>query len=196
MINSYSNLILIKNEDKTENIETWTYRDGFYFITFHGGKTYKYSYLNVKFYKDPRILDLNNTMVMKNNIPLYAVKQVLMFEYHSKIIYENGYKETVANECLYFCQSALCNPKSKECFEYLKQIAILVGLQDEKGNNILANRYQKINFIREDCILTNYLSGKLNPTIGNRRHPIYPFGLILQMMATDLMWQFQGLRIN
>lgn len=58
-----NNLILIKNEDKTENIETWTYKDGYSFITFCGEKTYKDNYLNVQFYKDLQLIDIENVIM-------------------------------------------------------------------------------------------------------------------------------------
>ncbi len=38
MINPNKNLILIKGEDKTDNIVKWKYSDGRYAITITGGK--------------------------------------------------------------------------------------------------------------------------------------------------------------
>lgn len=183
MINPNNNLILIKNEDKTESIETWTCSNGYYLITFCGGKTYKYNYQNIKMYKDPRIVDLQTTMILRNNTPLYAVKKVLIFQYHSKIFYENRYKETILNQSLSFVQSALSMPKSKECFDYLKELAIAVGLKGEDGKNILANRYNKIKFIREDCILSKYLSRQLGHSTVTNNHHIFPFGFNLSQKA-------------
>lgn len=181
MINANDNLVLIKNEDKTENIDTWSYRDGYYFITFCGGsgKAYKYHYLNVAFYKNPRVVDLSDTMILKNGAALYAVKQVLTFKHHSKIIYENGYKETVKNRALSFNRSALSAPKSRNCFEYLKQVAITIGLKGDDGKNILANRYEKIDFVREDSVLASYLSGKLRTTVTKKNQIVYPVGFNL-----------------
>jgi superfamily I DNA and/or RNA helicase len=176
MINLNKNLILIKNEDKTENIETWRYSNGYYFITFCDGNTYKYNFQNVKFYKDPEEIDLANVMVQKNGNTIYYLKQVLVFQYHSKIIYLNGYKETVENNALRFVCSVLSMPKSKETFDYLKQVANTVGISGEDGNNILSNRYKKLDFIREDCALSNYLTGNINVVTENQRQIIYPFG--------------------
>lgn len=72
MIDSNNNLILIKSEDKTEEIETLIESDEYYFITFYGGKTYRYNHNNVKHYTNPQIIDLDNVIVIKSGIPLVS----------------------------------------------------------------------------------------------------------------------------
>jgi len=69
------------------------------------------------------------------------------------------------------------NNISLNCFQYFKRIAQSVGIHDPHVGNILANRYEKINFPGEENMLTAFLSGKLysakhiiSPII------IYPFG--------------------
>lgn len=186
MINSNENLIIIKGEDKTENIDSWNYCNGKYSITFCGGKTYTYNYLNVVFYKDPKIVDIKNTIVLKNKIPLYSVRQVLIFDCHTKISFDNGYKELLDNKDVTYVESVLSKPRSKNCFEYLKQIANTVGLKTQDGKNILAGRYDKIDFIREDCILSDYISGENNKEVSPPKQIIYPFGFNLsQKQATE-----------
>lgn len=62
-------------------------------------------------------------------------------------------------------ESALKSPKSKDCFDYLKEIAEAVGLTAEvaKGKivNILSYNYSKIKFILPESMLGAFLFGEL-----------------------------------
>lgn len=179
MINSDKNLILIKNEDQTEKIVRWTCEKGHISITFTNDRTYQYNYQNVQFFKDPEFIHPKYVYVMKNGVPLYGLHKVLQFQYHTKLIYENGYHETVENQSLDMIRSALDLPRSKDVFSYLKQLAITVGVKGEDGKNILANRYEKITFIREDSILAAFLSGEMKWKAKKKGVLIYPFGFNL-----------------
>jgi superfamily I DNA and/or RNA helicase len=126
--------ILVKGEDKTDDIRSWRRNGDKIDITYSSGKTYPYSEQNVR-----------------------------------------------------FVASALAKPSANKCFEYLTHIAQEVGLKDPDGNNILANRYAKIDFVSEDCMLSAFLLGKLNLSktdfVGN---VVYPFGFnISQKQAVD-----------
>ena len=57
--------------------------------------------------------------------------------------------------------SALTNNAALKCFKYLKQVAQTIGLTDPNGGNILAKRYEKIDFLHEENILSAFLTGKL-----------------------------------
>lgn len=67
--------------------------------------------------------------------------------------------------------------KACNIFNYLEKIADTVGLKTEDDNNILAKIYQRISFLPEDCILSNYLSGTI-PKMSSNSRPveIFPFG--------------------
>ena len=62
-------------------------------------------------------------------------------------------------------ESALNVPKSRDCFDYLKDIAAAIGLNVEidKGKvvNILSHNYSKIEFVLPDSMLGAFLCGKL-----------------------------------
>jgi superfamily I DNA and/or RNA helicase/very-short-patch-repair endonuclease len=84
-------------------------------------------------------------------------------------------------------RSALSNNTAFKCFEYLKRIAQTIGLKDSDGGNILANRYEKIDFLSEESMLAAFLTGKLLlPNKTNAATIIYPFGFnISQKTAVD-----------
>ena len=180
MPNIETDLILVKGKDKTSSITSWKY-DSYkpvVYITFNNGKSYPYNIADVQFMKKNKTVYLNTQIALKNGSPLFGVKVLLYFEQYCRIIYLNGYAELQKASCIQIVNSALDTPKSKNCFEYLKQIAIRAGLHTEDGNNILATRYEKIGFIRDDSILSDFLCGSLKstPQTQSQLPIIYPFG--------------------
>ena len=73
-------------------------------------------------------------------------------------------------------KTAISNDKAYSVFSYLRNIADTVGLKTEEGDNILAKSYQRISFIPEDCILSDYLNRTMS-LISSNRQPveIFPF---------------------
>ncbi|MDR0559297.1 MAG: DNA2/NAM7 family helicase, partial [Prevotellaceae bacterium] len=115
--------IIIKGEDKTNEIKDWSYVGNEIKITFRNDKTYHY----------------------KRGV---------------KII-----------------PSALLTESAKQRFEYLKHIATAVSLENEQVGNILANQYNKIDFVSSESVLSDFLTEKLS--CYNKQYlssTVYPFG--------------------
>ena len=166
MLNPDRNLILIKGEDKTASIESWRfdkYKPVLY-ITYNNKKTYPYNTADVQFLKNPKIVTLDDCIALKDDTPASGAQSLQYFGQHCRIIYKTGYREIVPSTRVRIVESAFQTPKSRGCFEYLKQLAIRTGLVVE-GHNILAKRYEKIGFVREDSILAAFLSGKYSKEI-------------------------------
>jgi superfamily I DNA and/or RNA helicase len=93
------------------------------------------------------------------------------------ITYSNGKTYTYNANNVQIKHSIVSNDTAAKRFEYLKRIAQTVGLQDSRTGNILANRYEKIDFLDEECMLSSFLTGKLNTAEkSNPIESIYPFG--------------------
>jgi len=94
------------------------------------------------------------------------------------IVFKNSDKEYEYNsDRVRIVRTAISEDKAYNIFNYLTEIADIVGLKTEEGSNILAKIYQRISFIPQDCILANYLNGTM-PQM-NRDHQsdeIFPFG--------------------
>jgi superfamily I DNA and/or RNA helicase len=75
---------------------------------------------------------------------------------------------------------SLQTQKAENIFSYFKEIAENIGLKTEEGNNILADNYEKISFIPENSILSNYFNQK-QPEKNVHSYPIeiFPFGFNL-----------------
>jgi len=90
----------------------------------------------------------------------------------------NGKPYSYANENVEIVRSSLEEPKSSDCFAYLKRIAQADKLCGEDGACILGKHYEKLTFVREDSMLGAFLDGKLPVSLIGRPQaaPIYPFG--------------------
>jgi superfamily I DNA and/or RNA helicase/very-short-patch-repair endonuclease len=104
-----------------------------------------------------------------------------------EITYSDGKTFRYNTDNVRIKHSVLSNDIALNCFNYLKRIAEVAGLTDPRVGNILLNRYNKIDFVSEDNILSAFLTGKLHKTnLTNTEISIYPFGFnISQKVAID-----------
>jgi len=81
-MNIFTQLILIKNntsnqfKDKTSEISSLKYVNNLIEITYiNSNRTYKYSPLKVKEFKEPKQVDLNQKIILVSRFPIYfAIK--------------------------------------------------------------------------------------------------------------------------
>ena len=176
-MNIDNNLILIKGEDKTASVTSWRF-DHYkpvVFITFNGQKEYPYNTAHVEFLKNPKMVELDDRIALKGDSPLSGAKQLQFFGRHCRVVYKSGYRELVHSSSVRIVESAFHVPEARNCFEYLKQIAIRTGLVTA-GHNILAHSYEKIKFVRDDSVLAAFLSGKYEKEhVEKNTSIVYPF---------------------
>ncbi|AZA54050.1 AAA domain-containing protein [Chryseobacterium sp. G0201] len=92
----------------------------------------------------------------------------------------NGKSYSYHQSKIKIIKSALQTQKAENIFNYFKEIAETIGLKTEEGNNILANSYEKISFIPENSILSNYFNQKQpEKNIYSSPIEIFPFGFNL-----------------
>lgn len=187
-MNVDNNLILIKGEDKTASVSSWRFDSykAVVFVKFNGSKEYPYNIADVEFLKNPEVVLLEKRIALKNGAPLPGATHLQFFDRYCRIVYKSGYRELIKASNIRVIESALCRPDSKNCFEYLKQIAVGVGLSVD-GNNVLASKYEEIEFIREDSVLSAFLRGKYEKKpVEKNTSIVYPFGFNLsQKKAVD-----------
>ena len=188
MLNPDKNLIIVKGVDKTNSITSWRFDQykPVVFITYNSGKSYPYNKADVQFLKNPKILTLDDRIALKDGIPASGAVCLQYFGCHCRIVYKTGYRELVPSASVKIVESAFKVPESRDCFEYLKQLAARTGLIID-GHNTLARSYEKIDFVREDSVLSALLSGKYcAETVEKNTSAVYPFGFNLsQKKAVD-----------
>lgn len=199
MIDQDNQLILIKGEDKTSSVASWRFdtRRPIIYITYNQGKSYSYNTRDVKFLENPRTVTLGNCVALKDNSPVSRAVRLQFFENYCRIVYKSGYREIVLSARIKIVESALKAPKSKNCFEYLKRLAIHIGLVVGEYN-ILAKQYNRIDFVREDSVLAAFLSGQYSKEFAeeNNASIVYPFGFNLsQKKAVDNALRNQSISI-
>ena len=92
------------------------------------------------------------------------------------VIFNNGKQYTYTDYNVKIIESVLKDEKSKNCFEYLKDIAVSIGLK-KNGENILLSNYKKIKFIDKNSMLAKFISQTpSNKNYKYKQNIVYPFG--------------------
>ena len=184
-------LIIVKGQDKTFSIKKWNYDEykKVIFITYFNDRSYPYSLLDVKFFKNPKNVSVSDKRVYYLEHIKSDVEVVQLFGQYSRLIFKNNRTETHFSKEIKIVKSALNDKKSNCCFQYLKEIANAIGLCNENNKNILSTHYDNIDFVSEESILASFLNGKQTKKIANtteESNVIYPFGFNLsQQQAVE-----------
>lgn len=178
-MNTEKYLILIKKEDKTEDVSKYCYKQGLVNIHFNSSdKEYTYSKRDFEFYKDPTEIDLNVNDIILQDEHIFNLKKVLLFETYYKIFFEDKTTRVVPSYLVDKVPKNTEKKKSKSIFEYFKDISEIVSIKTEDGTALLTKEYKKINFINRNTALYNYLNPEefISEWSNSNRAIIYPFG--------------------
>lgn len=174
-INNY--LVLINDQDKTEDIKNLKEKDTKIEIEFYGSpKIYSYSINKVKIYKEPKVIDHNNCMVYVSDRKLFNITKILDFKSHVRVFFSGGKSNSYDKTKLHFDYSILEDAKAKDILTYLGNIA--ANLKDD-DNDFLLKQYEKMSFVSEESALAQYLKPKELKASTFNNTVIYPFGLNL-----------------
>ena len=174
-----SHLILLKGEDKTEEVSSFKYEKGrpFVIVTFRNGSTFKYSSSHFAVFKGAETVLLDGKALLLDDSLRMDAYGVQKFGAYTRVIFTDGSYRTVHSKRIRIADRAVC--KSRDGFQYLCEIAEKIGLMVE-GRNILKLNYDKVKEIRGNSVLRDYLEQrpvqikeKIDRTI------IYPFGFNL-----------------
>lgn len=186
-LNIEKHLILVKDEDKTEQIEYCKYVDGKWSVTYHkNSKVYKYNYLNVVWHRSPRVINHETFIVYESNQPLSGIVKILDFGDYVRILFKSGYKKVYKRSNIIIEENCLSNKNAFNCFEYLKKLADHTSIKTEDDISFLSKQYSRLTTISPRSVLAAYLDKKpLIKEPGNIQ-PIFPFGFNLsQKEATE-----------
>ena len=174
-----SHLILLKGEDRTEEVAKFTYEKGrpFVRVTFRSGGSFRYSASNFAAFKgvETKLLD-GKALLLDGNLRLdaYGVQE---FGKHTRIIFADGSYRTVYHDQVRVTEQTAC--RSRNGFQYLSELAEKIGLVVE-GRNVLKGSYDKIQAIPRVSVLHDYLERMPAQVKANIDHAlVYPFGFNL-----------------
>lgn len=182
MIDTSENLIIIKGQIKTAEIESCQMNANNYSITFrNSASTYSYKEENVIWLTQPDKPDPNNYQIASKGRILSNIESLSVFHNRSRsywhIRFRNGKEYDYKGEDLHITKSCLDSPCSKNIFEYLKEVADANELKADDGTRLLAKQYEKIHFIAENKAIAVYLNPqKYKLQTQTTSTLIFPFG--------------------
>ena len=139
-MNIEKNLILIKNEDKTEEIINCSpITKGKRNITFKNNKTYTYSSYNIEWSRNITEIDSQTVIIYEKGIPISGINKIIKFEElgYIRLIFKTGYHKLYPKSELDIQKNSLEDSMCKDCFTYLKE---LVGVNGA-GKTSIYNKF-------------------------------------------------------
>ena len=175
-------LIFLKGQEKTEKILSLAEdsKTGLYHVRFYGSDEKEYTYRpdDVRVYK-PDVLNPDFYTVYLEGKEFIGINAIYRYAEAGYLYLERGDKSyLISDSKLKVTHSALENKNVSTVLSYLKEVSFVSSIKDEKGNRILAKRYKQINFVDDDSVLADYLSGdRVVPSHSAPALIIYPFGI-------------------
>lgn len=177
-VNKY--LIIIKNEDKTEDIISYENNKNLINIKYKSTeKMYSYSRKDFQFYKNPTEIDIKDKRIILNQGYVYNIIKILKFDNLYKLFFKDSTSIVVFEHSLQLIKNKESTILSTNKFEYYKEISKVVSVKTEEGKSLLTDEYEEVNFISRDTALYRYLNPKeaiqkINVDLNNI---IFPFGV-------------------
>lgn len=171
-----SHLILLKGEDKTEEIKKFEYEKNspFVRVTFQNNKSFRYSASNLTVCKgvDTKSLE-GKALILEGNLRMDACGVQDFGKYVRVIFTDDSYRTVFKNQVRVTEQTAC---RSRNGFQYLRELAEKIGLIVE-GCNVLKGKYDKIRVIPRVSVLHDYLEcTPVQEKENIDRTVVYPFG--------------------
>lgn len=179
-MNTHKYLILIKGEDKTE--EVLNYNNDKYYININYKNTekiYTYSKKDIEFFKDPIEIDIKKYNITLYQGYAYNIVKVIRFYKYYRIFFDNNTSIVFSVNDVRIVKENDERILSSNKFEYFKDISKIVSVKTEEGVGLLTKEYEKINFIEKGTALYKYLTptDKIeNEANRNLDKLIFPFG--------------------
>lgn len=177
-------MLIANGEIKTSSAQSCDYNSitNKWDISYRSGKVYSYHYLNVRYLKDPVLLDSRKYKISRGNQQFHHVEEIYEFsdenERYWHLIFENGTEGDYNVRDLVIEESCLLNLYAKNVFSYLKEIAKLSDIRiPEDNERLLPKRYDTIGFVGSDIVLSRYLGIHKVIKPGRKEYiPVFPFG--------------------
>ncbi|HYE11112.1 MAG TPA: AAA domain-containing protein [Patescibacteria group bacterium] len=183
-MNIEKHLILIKGEDKTEEIYHCESSNGKWRVIYKNNSTeYTYNFFNVEWHKFVQFINNETKIIYNNNQPLSGIAKIIDFGKYIKIIFKTGYKKVYDRSSIIIEETCLANKTANDCFEYLKKLADHVSIKSEEDLSFLSKQYDRISTISPRSVLSAYLEGKPLKNQNNYIWTIFPFGFNLSQKA-------------
>ncbi len=173
-------LLLIKGEDKTNQVVRVARRDGRIAVTYRTGKTYHYSACNVEYFTTSKNIPIAGSSVSIREHLVYDVTEILRFGDWARVF--RGRNKIMLCR---FRDISLQPIKGKsglnqDLLSYYKELAAGSSLKNEDGSTLLAKKFETLRVVNRNSILFHFLKGKApeNAPLSSDTSAklIFPFG--------------------
>ncbi len=184
-MNTKNNMIIIKDQIKTKEIVRCEYNTDTkkWDIQFGNEKIYSYAYSNVEWLKKPKVLNPDMYRISREGREFFDITGIYVFKNRNRsywhICFGDGSERDYQERDLNITESCLGQSQTEDVFEYIKEIANLSELENEEtGEKLLAQKFEKISFVGNDVALAKYLNPSEYQVEKNRNGSmtIFPFG--------------------
>lgn len=169
---------ILKGKDCTNKVRSIrVLSNGKYEVFFkNDNRRFIYNQKNVVVKMVRSVIDGNKYVVEVDGKVENNIQKIKELDGYYQLIFKSGFVKSVPISKTKLISSCLDDEKINKRFEYFKTIAREISLYTEKGKNILGDYYDKIDFIRKDTILSDYLDGEISDNYQeNLNENIFPF---------------------
>ena len=172
-------LIIVKGEDKTDSIESYSFHgDKCDIVYCNSAKVFCYNSSNIKILKLVRTIDPRSVILKEHDRVIMDIDHIQDFGEFYRVARANGKTRTIPKAEVELEKNCLYETKPRELFDYFKETASTLSLKTDGGINILQRQYEMISAVSDDTVLAKYLDPRLPVSIEeNTPSLIYPFGL-------------------
>lgn len=182
---SSQNIYILKDKDCTDTIESISGPvNGKYRVIFRDdSRIFEYNLENVIIETIKNIIESSEYLILVKGEIERNIIRAEEYDSRYRLIYGNNFVRTLPIEDVELIGSCFESERARAIFEYYKTLASRIGLRTSSGKNILATYYNKVDFVRNDAVLTNFLiaDSESNP-IDDSRESIFPFSFNLSQM--------------
>lgn len=186
-INPRQNLVLIKGEDKTEDILKIERESLHTVVTFRKGKSYRYTPKNVEWYSNPECIPVQNIRFSIGGNLLSDVEEALRFGRWVKLFHRTGGSRCYLSSALSVQEMSLPDGRSRDVLAYLRELAEGASLRTGEDDSLLAMKFRHMNSVSQSSILSDFL--KILPPDSTVKSSettpglIFPFGCNMSQKA-------------
>lgn len=172
-------LIIIKGEDKTDSVSSYSEKNGKCNIAYtSASRVYCYNRENVELLSLRQKIDPDSVIFKVDGKIIASIDEILDFGDYYRIKRRNGKTSSYRRAQVELPGDTLYDPNARALFNYFKSTAKAISLTTEQGINILEKQYDRIQTVEDTTVLGKYLdTGKRIDVRGDIQSLIYPFGL-------------------
>lgn len=172
-------LIIVKGQDKTDSIASYTFRGEKCDIVYKSSpRVFCYNRSNIQILKQVQTIDPKAVICKAKGRTITDIDQIQDYGTFFRIARSNRKDLSFHKSEVELQKNCLYEAQSRELFDYFKETASTLSLKTDNGVNILQLQYDRISAVAETTVLAKYLNPGSPVSIRNdNRALIYPFGL-------------------